>query len=181
MVDATNILSLASQLGKFEGANASLPPIESWTPELSGSMDMVIKKDGGWWHEGGLIKRDKLTRLFSSILKKEEGDYFLVTPIEKWQIQVDDMPFMVQLAETTQKSCPVITLMTNVGDVVELNDDNTLQLDEVGLPFIEVRNGLMARLHRNVYYQLADNAIENAQGQYVIDSGGVAHVLGVVD
>ena len=178
MVDVTNILSLASQLGKFEDTSVSLPPIEAWTPELSGVMDMQIKSDGGWWHEGELIKRDKLTRLFSSILKKEADDYFLVTPVEKWQIKVDDLPFMVQLAEITQKNGPAITLMTNVGDVVELNEDNTLQLDEAGLPFVEVRNGLMARLHRNVYYQLADMATENAKGQFVIDSGGGSHVLG---
>ncbi len=179
MVDSANVLSLAAQLGKFDGSINSLPPIEKWTPELSGRMDMEIKKDGGWWHEGELIKRDKLTRLFSSILKKEGCDYFLVTPVEKWQIEVDDMPFMVQLAEITEKSKQSnITLMTNVGDIVELNSINTFQLDDVGLPFIEVRSGLMARLHRNVYYQLAELATENEQGRFIISSGGVNHVLG---
>lgn len=178
MVDSTNVLSLAAQLGKFDESINILPPIESWTPELSGSMDMQIKKDGGWWHEGELIKRDKLTRLFSSILKKEGGDYFLVTPVEKWLIQVDDMPFIVQLADVIEKAGqPIVTLMTNVGDVIELNSSNTLHLDD-GLPFIEIRSGLMARLHRNVYYQLADLATENTEGQFVIISGGESHILG---
>ncbi|MEH6344764.1 MAG: DUF1285 domain-containing protein [Bermanella sp.] len=179
MVDPTNSLSLAAQLGKYDESINSLPPIDSWTPELSGSMDMQIKKDGGWWHEGELIKRNKLTRLFSSILKKEGYDYFLVTPIEKWQIQVEDMPFMVQLADIKVKAKQsIVTLMTNVGDVVELNSGNTFYLDDTGLPFIEVRKGLMARLHRNVYYQLADLATENAGGQFVISSGGENHILG---
>ena len=179
MADSENILSLAAQLGKFDESINSLPPIDSWTPKLSGSMDMVIKKEGGWWHEGELIKRDKLTRLFSSILKKEGSEYFLVTPVEKWQIQVDDTPFMVQLAEITEKNeQPIVTLMTNVGDVIELNSGCTFDLDDKGLPLIEVRSGLMARLHRNVYYQLADLATESEQGQFVIKSGGVSHVLG---
>ena len=179
MADSSNISSLAAQLGKFDEEIESLPPIASWKPELSGSMDMLIKRDGGWWHEGELIKRDKLTRLFSSILKKEENDYFLVTPVEKWQIKVDDMPFVVQLAEAVEVAGEVvITLMTNVGDVVVLNSDNKLLLDDGGLPFVEVRNGLMARLHRNVYYQLAELAAENEQGQFVISSSGVNQILG---
>ncbi len=179
MVDSENVLSLAAQLGKFDESTNSLPPIDSWTPELSGSMDMTIKKDGGWWHEGELIKRDKLTRLFSSILKKEGDEYFLVTPVEKWKIQVDDMPFMVQLAEiTVRNEQSLVTLMTNVGDVIELNSGCTFDLDDMGLPLIEVRGGLMARLHRNVYYQLAGLATENEQEQFIIKSGGVSHVLG---
>ena len=179
MADSANVLSLATQLGKFDEFTNSLPPIEKWTPELSGEMDMRIKKDGGWWHEGELIKRDKLTRLFSSILKKEGGEYFLVTPVEKWQIQVDDLPFMVQLAESSKKAKQsIVTLMTNVGDVIELNSINTFSLGDTGLPYIEVRNGLMARLHRNVYYQLANLATEEEKGQFVISSGGTGHVLG---
>ena len=179
MADSANVLSLTAQLGKFDESTNSLPPIDSWTPELSGSMDMKIKKDGGWWHEGELIKRDKLTRLFSSILKKEGDEYFLVTPVEKWKIQVDDMPFMVLLAEITEKNDqPLVTLMTNMGDVIELNSGSTFDLDGMGLPLVEVRSGLMARLHRNVYYQLAGLATENEQEQFTITSGGASHVLG---
>lgn len=179
MAESSNVLSLAAQLGKFDGAIDSLPPISDWNPKLSGSMDMEIKKDGGWWHEGELIKRDKLTRLFSSILKKEGIDYFLVTPVEKWQITVEDKPFVVQLAEVMENSDrEVITLMTNVGDAVELNSDNRLQLDDKGLPLVEVRGGLMARLHRNVYYQLAELATENEQGQFIVSSAGVDQILG---
>ncbi len=179
MTDTSNISSLTAQLGKFDEVINALPPISDWNPELSGVMDMRIKKDGGWWHEGELIKRDKLTRLFSSILKKEEDEYFLVTPVEKWQIQVDDKPFVVQLAEVVEKGGQkVITLMTNVGDVIELNSVNRLYLDNEGLPFVEVRSGLMARLHRNVYYQLAEFAIENEQGQFVVNSAGENHTLG---
>jgi hypothetical protein len=179
MSDSKDVLALAAQLGKFDEVIDSLPPIDKWRPELSGVMDMRIKKGGEWWHEGELIKRDKLTRLFSSILKKEEGEYFLVTPVEKWKISVEDVPFLAPLAQVSQREgLQVVTLMTNVGDSCELNESNRLIAEEGGLPLVDVRGGLLARLHRNVYYQLADLAIEDGNGQYVIESGGVTHILG---
>ena len=179
MGSSNDVLSLAGQLGKFDDSPGQLPPVSDWNPKLSGSMDMLIKKDGGWWHEGELIKRDKLARLFSSILKKENENYFLVTPVEKWQITVEDFPFIVSLAEVeVVQGKQKIKLMTNMGDSVELNAKNMIKLDETGLPLVEIRSGLNARFHRNVYYQLAELSNENELGEFMIESGGEAHKLG---
>ena len=72
------------------------PPIDKWHPELSGDIDIVIKSDGRWIHEGGEIKRHKLVKLFASILRREDDDeYYLVTPVEKWRVTVEDLPLQI--------------------------------------------------------------------------------------
>lgn len=171
-------LSLAEQLGKFENLPGKLPPVESWSPELSGDMDMIIKKDGSWVHEGDVIKRDKLVKVFSTILRKEGADYYLLTPVEKWRIKVEDMPFVIALADIRQvNGHQVVTLISNLGDQVELGCKSFV-LDGGAAPYIEIRHGLNARLSRNVYYQLADISVENKAGLYCIKSNQLDHVIG---
>ncbi len=179
MSKTQDVMSLAAQLGKFEGMKAKIPPVTDWKPELSGDMDMVIKKDGSWIHEGDIIKREKLVRTFSTILKKEGDDFYLVTPVEKWRIQVEDMPFLVVLANIEKSGEGLaITLITNVGDEITLDNAHMLQLSDNSLPYVEIRNGLNARLNRNVYYQLAEHAHEGEGGAYLLRSGGINHRLG---
>ncbi len=179
MSDSQDTSSLMSQLGKFQDTSGKLPPIADWNPELSGTMDMVIRKDGSWYHEGDIIKREKLARLFSSILKKEGQDYFLVTPVEKWLITVQDMPFTIVLADIKlNNKKQEITLMSNMGDELTLDQEHKLEYSEGELPFVEVRSGLYARLNRNVYYQLAELAVETKQSGYIIKSGGAEHRIG---
>jgi hypothetical protein len=174
-----DISKLSAQLGKFSDMKTQLPPVQDWTPELSGQIDIEIKKDCRWFHEGDEIKREKLVRIFSTILKREGDDYFLVTPVEKWQIKVADTPFEIVLADISLDSDsrnPVIQLMSNAGDEVQLNLDHPLILEGGDVPRIEVRNGLMAKLGRNVYYQLADRAVEH-NGEYRVESAGSWFVL----
>src|SRR5690554_7694209 len=82
-----NLDSLLKQIGKDKAHK--IPPVEKWNPELSGDIDMVIRADGTWWHEGGQIKRQELVNLFASILRYENNEYFLITPVEKWRLTVD--------------------------------------------------------------------------------------------
>lgn len=173
-----DISKLSSQLGKFSDMKAQLPPVQSWNPELSGKIDIVIKKDYRWFHEGDEIKREKLVRIFSTILKREGDDYFLVTPVEKWQIQVEGAPFEVVLCDIELiDGKPVIEFITNVGDEVQLNPGHPLVFNGDEIPQIEVRNGLMAKLSRNVYYQLAEAAIEE-DGVFKIESAESWYTLG---
>ncbi len=176
-----DIMSLAAQLGRFDGMPSSLPPVEQWNPPLSGDMDMVIKADGRWVHEGDEIKRPKLVRLFSTILKKEGSEFFLVTPVEKWRIQVEAAPLLIVLSEIEHvgQAQQLIRGVTNVGDELVLGPRHPLQVVD-GLPQVEVRNGLMAQLGRNVYYELAELS-EEREGQFVVLSEGIWHPLGVVD
>ena len=171
-----SLSDIEKQLG-LEGP-VGHPPVEKWNPPLSGDMDMVIRKDGTWVHEGDPIKREKLVRLFASILKKEGDDYFLVTPVEKWRIQVEDRPLLVQLID---KHGDQLQLVTNGGDSLIVGDDHPLkasELDGVMVPEVRVRNNLWARFSRNAYYQISELATEQSDGSFAIQSGGRAFVVG---
>ncbi len=165
--------TLSGQLGKFLDMPDSLPPIESWNPALSGVMDMKICSDGTWLHEGDEIKREKLVRLFSTILKREGDDHFLVTPVEKWQIQVEDEPFIIVLMEVLQAGLPEqkIRMITNTGDEFELDQDHPMLIDGHEAPKVQVRNGMYGRLSRNVFYQLAEMAFLKDNLFYVSSCG----------
>ncbi len=158
-----------------------LPPVDKWNPDYCGEIDMVIRHDGLWFHEGTPIGRPQLVRLFSTVLKKEEDDYFLVTPVEKMKIRVEDVPFIAvdleieNIGETDQR----LIFKTNVGDIVTASADHKLVFrkwgfgDEVLAPYLHVRAGLEARLSRPVYYQLADLA--NGDPAAVVSCGQSFH------
>lgn len=167
---------LLQQLGSERPGK--IPPVDKWQPPLSGDMDMEIRKDGSWWHEGSPIKRDKLVRLFASILRKEGDDYFLLTPVEKWRIRVQDKPLLVSMLEQRGDS---ISMVTTTGDLLELGGQHPLMMSELDgtlLPEVRVRQDLWARLSRNAWYDLLELAEETADGQIIVRSNGVSFVLG---
>ena len=163
---------LSGQLGKYLDMPSSLPPLELWKPELSGDIDMLIKANGVWLHEGQEIKREKLVRLFSTILKKEGKDYFLVTPVEKWRLKVDDQPFVAVLMHVIERGGKqVVQMITNTGDELELDNEHILVTDSHESPRVLVRSDMYARLSRNVYYALAELAEEKEDGFYIKSNG----------
>ena len=150
---------LAQHIDKNQGEKG-LPPVDQWNPEFCGDIDMRIAKDGQWFYMGTPIGRAALVRMFSTILKREEDQFYLVTPVEKVGIQVDDAPFII-----TQQLEPVgdkLRFMTNVGDEVLLDEEHplTVNISEAGEPepYLHVRAGLNGRLHRNLFYQLVEQA-----------------------
>ena len=158
-----------------------LPPVHLWNPPLSGKLDMRIAKNGSWYYLGGEIKRQALADLFSSILKKEGEDYFLVTPVEKWKIDVEDAPFVVtefehQLANDDKQEYFVFTTLN--GNRVVAGKDNPLWMEkkqniQQAQPYLLIRDGMPGLVHRNVYYQLIEIALAREQGGKVgIWSGG---------
>lgn len=152
---------------------AGRPPLHLWQPALSGDIDILIKADGSWWHESGLIKRQTLVNLFASILRYEpEIGYVLVTPVEKWRIQVEDVPFIVIAAD---KRGDDYYLALNIGAELCLGQDHALVVapyNGVDVPYVLVRDGLKARLNTNVYYELA-NAAASCDGKLGVWSGGM--------
>lgn len=150
---------LAQHIDKNTGEKG-LPPVEKWNPDFCGDIDMRIARDGQWFYMGSPIGRAALVRMFSTILKCEGGHYFLVTPVEKVGIQVEDVPFII-----TQQLEPLdnkLRFVTNVGDEVLLDEGHplTVSVSESGEPepYLHVRSGLMGRLHRNLFYQLIEEA-----------------------
>ena len=143
---------------------------------------MLIRKDGSWIHEGKPIRRPSMVRLFASILKREGEEYYLVNPVEKVRIQVEDCPFVIVAMECTGISeQSVLRFTTNVGEIVELNSDHRLNLGKQGdeqepHPVIYLRDELSALLNRNVFYELSQYVVEY-QDALGIWSAGEFHSL----
>ena len=155
-------------------------PVEQWHPERCGRMDLVIKADGTWVHEGSPIGRASLVRLFSRVLRRDEEGYVLVTPAEKLDITVEDAPF---LAVDYERTGDGLTFRTNVGDVVTAGPDHPITMrrsEHAGarVPYVLVRGGLEARLARAAYYRLMEEAEVGEDGTLSVTSGGERFVLG---
>ncbi len=107
----------------------SQPPLHLWHPELSGDIDILIKRDGSWIHEGQPILRPELVRLFASILRREEdGEYYLLTPVEKWRLRVECLPLLVTVFDFTtgQDGEPVLTAVLNTGREYRVDSEHPL-------------------------------------------------------
>ena len=154
-----------------------LPPVHLWNPPYSGDLDMRIARDGSWYHEGGAIRRPAMVKLFSSILKLEDGKYYLVTPVEKVGITVEDAPFVAVDADAAgEGEAQVLTFTTNVGDQVAAGPDNPVRLSidpESGeaAPYVMVRAGLEARIDRKTFYRIVDLGAHK-DGWFGLWSGG---------
>lgn len=165
-----------------------LPPVEQWAPERSADIDMEIRADGSWWHEGGKINRQKLVRLFSTILRKDEdGSVWLVTPYEKVVVHVEDAPFVAVRVDRAgdEGAGQMLAFTTNVGDVVVAGPDNPLRVETdpetlEPSPYVRVRGRLEAKLTRAVFYDLAGMAVADPEGGNTLGvwSGGTFFSIG---
>ncbi len=122
---------LKSETGTRQGR--SIPPLEKWHPEQVADMDLVIKANGEWWHEGGHVTRESLVSLFATILWKEEQDgiveYFLKTPVQKLRIDVEDVPLLINdVGIVTEHNISWLEFTTTTGDVVRLDDEHPITL-----------------------------------------------------
>lgn len=150
--------SLEQQVGGRRNFDA--PPLHLWHPPLSGDIPIIIKADGSWYHDGGLIQRDSLIRLFASILRREDdGEYYLVTPGEKWHIEVELHPLIVIDVEAVEEGgSPVLYATLNTGKRVAIGFDHTLSLEPtVGdIAVFELEHGLSALFSRAAWYRLVE-------------------------
>lgn len=159
------------------GTGRGLPPVHKWNPPFCGDLDMRIARDGTWFYLGTPIGRFGLVRLFSSILRKDGDDYFLVTPVEKVGITVDDAPFVAVdfEAEGTGES-QILTFETHVGDLAEAGPDHPIRVErdpETGepSPYVLVRANLEALIDRKSFYRLVDLGAHH-DGWFGLWSGG---------
>ena len=175
-------MSIDRLLQQSEGS-ASIPPVDTWQPALSGEMDILIQEDGSWLHEGQPFARPAIAKLLSSLLRLDADGYCLVTPVERWRIAVVDRPFVVVEADFHDDAW---WLKTQFDDVVRLDAEHQVRLTaspsgEMAVVYA-FRFGLAARLHRNVFYRLVEQARvqENSSGQSECQlySAGSWHLLG---
>ena len=158
-----------------------LPPVHLWNPAHCGDIDILIRRDGVWLHEGSPIGRPELVRLFSTVLRKDPDGYCLVTPVEKLTIRVEDLPFR---AVAVREDGGDLVFTTDVGDEVRAGPEHPIEVEtdpETGepSPALHVRADLWARIARPVFYELVELAAVE-EGRLVVRSGGAAFPLGPV-
>jgi uncharacterized protein len=161
-------------------AGRGLPPVHLWNPPFCGDLDMRIAGDGTWFYMGTPIGRPALVRLFSTILKHEKGKHFLVTPVEKVGIRVDDAPFMaVEMRVENDPRGRLLRFRTNVDDWVACEPGHGLRFERAadgGLtPYLHVRADLWAKVTRALYYDLVDMGEErmiDGEEMFGVESGG---------
>jgi uncharacterized protein len=155
-----------------------LPPVATWAPTRNGDSEMRIAADGVWYHQGSPIRRENMTRLFSTILRKEaDGSHVLVTPTEKLSIVVDDAPFLaVEVKVSGEGGAQTLSFRLNSGDLVVAGEDHPIRFagtPEAPRPYLVVRGGMEALIVRSVYYELANLALDTGDDAPGLWSQGV--------
>jgi hypothetical protein len=157
----TNSLELFA--GTVKTASTQGPaPVHLWNPPDCGDIDMRIAADGTWFYHGTPIGRPALVKLFASILKREGDKFFLVTPVEKCGIVVDDAPFTaVELQVGEGEAGRELRFRTNVDDWVTCGPDHPLRFESEGTtdglkPYVHIRSELWARATRAVWFELVE-------------------------
>jgi uncharacterized protein len=163
LADAGQLAALIARAADDINNKTGLPPVDRWNPPFCGNIDMEIRADGTWFYMGTPIGRQPLVRLFSTVLRKDDdGKTYLVTPVEKVGIRVQDAPFLaVEMAVSGEGADQVLTFRTNLGDVAEAGPDHTLRFEIYGgnlelKPYLHIRGNLEALVSRPVMYDLVE-------------------------
>jgi len=182
--DAGDLAALIARAAADTNAGAhGLPPVERWNPPFCGDIDMEIKSDGTWFYMGTPIGRQPLVRLFSTVLRRDDdGRTYLVTPVEKVGIRVEDAPFVaVEMAVSGDGDAQQLTFRTNVGDVAIAGLEHPLRFEVAGenqqlKPYLHIRGNLEALVSRSVMYDLVElgevSAIDGVE-MFCVRSAGV--------
>jgi hypothetical protein len=178
--------ALTGATGKGKGP----PPVERWNPPFCGDLDMRIASDGTWFYLKTPIGRPALVKLFASVLKREGDKYFLVTPVEKCGIKVEDAPFMaVELDIKESSAGRALNFRTNVDDWVECGPEHALRFEpeaETGglKPYLHVRRDLWAKVTRTLFFDLVELGEEREVGgeaMFGVSSMGVFFPMAPAD
>jgi hypothetical protein len=167
-----------------EQAGDRLPPVERWNPPYCGDIGMAIRRDGMWTYQNSPIGRKPLVRLFSRVLRRDDdGRFYLVTPMEKVDVTVEDAPFLaVEMDVSGSGREQTLVFRTNVDDVVACGPEHPLRFEveegSGGLkPYLLVRGRLEALVTRAVYYDLVELAVTDEHGRLGIWSNGHFYVM----
>lgn len=176
---------------RIQADGSALPPVETWNPPDCGEIDLRITRDGSWHYQGTPIGRAALVRLFSTVLRRDaDGHHYLVTPVEKIRIHVDDAPFVaVRLEVRGTGRTQELDFTTNVGDGVPLDASHPLRVEYDPAsgepsPYLRVRGRLDALVSRALFFELAELGEERVADDAVdfgVWSRGHFFVLGRLD
>jgi uncharacterized protein len=173
-----------------EASRKGAPPVHLWNPPFCGDLDMRIAGDGTWFYLKTPIGRPALVKLFASVLKREGDKYFLVTPVEKCGITVDDAPFLaVELKVAHDGGTQVLHFRTNVDDWVACGHEHALRFEpepETGglKPYLHVRRDLWAKVTRALFFDLVELGEERdvgGQRMFGVASSGEFFAMAAAD
>lgn len=169
--------------------NRGAPPVEQWNPPFCGDIDMRIATDGTWFYQKTPIGRHALVKLFASVLKREGERYFLVTPVEKVGIVVEDVPFMAVEMRVTRGDEQILSFRTNMDEWIDAGPGHALRFEpepETGgmKPYLHVRRNLWAKVTRALFYDLVEAGEErvvDGESMFGVASGGEFFVMAKAD
>lgn len=185
--DDKNLMDIAQYLKDAQGSHKrSIPPLEQWQPKHCGTMDLKVLANGEWWHEGQLIKRQALINLFSTVLWKEDGKFYLKTPVEQIEIEVEDEPLFIQQVDQVEiDGQTYLQLTSTTDDVIIVDDAHQIFMREYAdemRPYVHMRFGMNALIQRAAFLHLVSmgELYENDQGgtQLTLKSGNLLLQLG---
>ena len=177
-------------LTSIEQAEQQTEQRKQWQPKYTGSIDIRIAADGSWFHQQRRFQRESLVKLFAGILRREDKEYFLVTPAEKLRIEVEDAPFIATLVESIEAGGQqAIVFTTNIGERIIVDHEHAIRVEidpdsNAPRPYVHVRDGLDALISRNAFYDLLNLAQEKERagvGYLSVTSLGEEFELGSTD
>lgn len=173
--DDKNLMGITQYLKDAQtGHKRSIPPLDQFNPKHCGAMDLKVKANGEWWHEGQLIKRQALIDLFSTVLWKEDGKFYLKTPVEKIEIEVEDEPLFVNQVDRVEiEGKSYIQLSTTTQDVVIVDQEHPVFMREYSgelRPYVYVRFGINALIQRSAFFHLIEmgELLENDKNETIL-------------
>ena len=175
-------MSISKIQKNLEGYN-NFPPVELWNPALCEGQEFYIDREGEWFYNKSPIKNKKLLNLFSTVLRKDKNEYFLVTPVEKVPVKVELAPYKIIDFEVNDEK---VQLITNLNFQFILDKTNTTRLinhNDSLIPLVNVRSNIEGFFNRNTYYKLVDLALEKEfidNDFLYIPSNQINHIIGKV-
>ena len=175
MSDDKNLTNIAQYIKDAQGSHKrSIPPLDQWQPKHCGTMDLKVLANGEWWHEGQLIKRQALLDLFTKVLWKEQGKFYLKTPVEQIEIEVEDEPLLVnQVDQVEIDGQTYLQVTTTNQDICLVDKEHAIFMREYQgelRPYVHIRFGINALIQRNAFFHLIEygTLLENEQGDTIL-------------
>ena len=187
IADNKNLTDIAQYIKDGQsGHKRSIPPLDQWHPKHCGTMDLKVLANGEWWHEGQLIKRQALIDLFSTVLWKEQNKFYLKTPVEQIEIEVEDEPLFVNQVDQVEIAGKIyLQLTTTTQDVVIVDEDHPIFMRAFQgelRPYVHVRFGINALIQRAAFFHLVEmgELTDDAEGEakLCLQSGDLLLQLG---
>lgn len=173
--DDKNLKDIAQYLKDAQaGHKRSIPPLDQFNPKHCGAIDLKVKANGEWWHEGQLIKRQALLDLFTKVLWKEDGKFYLKTPVEQIEIQVEDEPLLVNQVDQVNLDGQVYLQVTTTNqDITLIDPEHPIFMREYQgelRPYVHIRFGINALIQRSAFFHLIEygKLLENEQGDTIL-------------